>query len=263
MDISFSGNNIPFLNQLPATEVLVYFSCRHCGIKEIAAEVFIDVPLIYKVDLSWNELNELTPETFKGRYNTEVYEPIGLVELDLGHNSFETLDHKLFEHVQGLRTLNLEHNQLNMEHTSTIAALASLKNLQKLNLANNGMETLPEDIFARHLIELNIYGNKFLKVPDSLAKAGGALKRLNVGGNLIKEIYEKSFAGMSSLRSLLMSDIQSLEIIHQNTFSHLTALESLYCSNNTNLTSINIGNLNSSTLTTVSIFLALYLCMRG
>lgn len=252
MDISFSGNSITFLNQLPATEVLVYFSCRHCGIKEISAAVFIDVPLIYRVDLSWNELSDLRPEAFKGRYNAKIYEPIGLVELDLSHNLFETLEHGLFEHVHGLKVLNLEHNQLNLEHLPTVAALASLKNIEKLNLAHTGIETIPVEILNEHLIELNIYGNKFLTVPESLAHAGGVLKWLNIGGNEIKELHEESFTGMNSLKGLVMSDMQSLEIIHQNTFSHLTALESLHCCNNTNVTSINIGSLNSTTLRIVS-----------
>lgn len=253
MDVSFSGNNITFLNQLPATEVLVHFSCRHCGIKEISAAVFIDVPFIYKVDLSWNELNDLRPEAFKGRYNTVVYEPIGLVELDLSHNLFETLEHGLFEHVHGLKVLNLAHNLLNLEHLPTIAALASLKNIEKLNLAHTGIETIPIEILNEHLIELNIYGNKFLTVPESLGHAGAALKWLNIGGNGIKEIFDGSFSGMDSLKCLVMSDMESLEIIHSNTFSHLTVLESLHCCNNTNLTSINIGGLNASTLRTVSV----------
>lgn len=253
MDISFSGNNITFLNQLPATEALVYFSCRHCGIKEISANVFIDVPFIYKVDLSWNELNDLIPEAFKGRHDAKEYEQIGLVELDLSHNLLETLENKLFEHVHGLRILNLDYNQLKFEHTSTKGALASLKRIEKLSLAFTGIETFPVEILSEHLIELNIYGNKFLTIPESLAHPGGALKWLNIGGNSIKEIYDGSFSGMNSLKCLVMSDMQSLEIIHENTFAHLTALESLYCSNNTNLSSLNIGSLNSLTLRTVSI----------
>lgn len=252
--MSFSGNNITFLNQLPATEVLVYFSCRHCGITEISAEVFIDVPSVYKVDLSWNELNDLRPETFKGRYATDAYEPIGIVELDLSHNLLVTLEHGLFEHLQALKVLSLDYNQLNVEHPSTKAALASLKSIEKLNLAHTGIETFPAEILTEHLIEVNIYGNKLLVVPESLALAGGALKWLNIGGNSIKELLEESFSGMKSLKRLHMSDMESLEIIHPQTFSHLTALEMLHCRNNANLTSINIGSLNYSTLRTVSVW---------
>lgn len=251
MDLSFSGNNITVLNQLPATEVLVYFSCRHCGIQKISAEVFIDVPSIYKVDLSWNELNDLLPDIFKGRYNNKVYELTGLVELDLSHNLLETLEHGSFEHVQGLKQLNLDYNQLNLDHLPTLGALASLKYVEKLSLAHTGIEILPDEILHEHLIELNVYGNKFLTVPDSLATAGGALRWLNIGGNSIGEISDESFSGMTSLKYLLMSDMHSLEIIQENTFLPLTALESLYCANNTNVTSINVGSLSATTLTTV------------
>ncbi|XP_037047571.1 leucine-rich repeat-containing protein 70-like [Bradysia coprophila] len=253
MDISYSGNEIPFLNQLPATEVLVYFSCRHCGIKEISAEVFIDVPMIYRVDLSWNELSDLIPEIFKGRYNRDAYEPIGLVELDLSYNLLETLEPRLFEHVKGLRVLNLEHNKLNFEHPSTIDALATLKNVEKLNLAHTGIENLPAKILNNNLVELNIYGNKFLTVPESLSLGGVALKWLNVGGNLIEEIDDGNFTGMTSLRTLHMSDMEHLEYVHRDAFSQMTTLESLFCRNNTKLTSIDIGSLHYPTIRTLDI----------
>lgn len=231
----------------------MYFTCRHCGIKQIAAEVFIDVPRIYKADLSWNELNDLLPETFRGHYNTKTYEPIGLVELDLSHNRFETLEHRIFEHVKGLKVLNLESNPINLEHPSTVAALASLKFVEKLNLAFTGIDTLPVDILNDHLLELNIYGNQFLTVPDSLSHVGGSLKWLNVGGNPISEINDGDFSAMISLQTLLISDMESLQLVHQNAFHHLIALESFSCSNNTNLTWIDIGSLSFTTLRRVRI----------
>lgn len=254
MDISFSGNNITFLNQLPATQVLVYFSCRHCGMKEISAEVFIDVPMIYRVDLSWNELNDLTPEIFKGRYNADAYEPIGLVELDLSHNLLETLEPRLFEHVLGLKVLNLEHNKLNLEHPSTVDALATLKNVEKLNLAHTGIGTLPVKILNDHLRQLNIYGNKFLTIPESLSLGGATLRWLNVGGNLIERIDDGNFTGMASLQTLHMSDMENLAYVHRNAFSQMTNLQSFYCRNNTKLTSIDIGSLHYPTVKMVSFF---------
>lgn len=253
MDMSFSGNDIPFLNQLPATEVTVHFSCRHCGIKEISDEVFIDVPMIYRVDLSWNELNDLIPEVFKGRYNTDTYEQIGLIELDLSHNLLEILEPLLFEHVVGLRVLNLAYNKLNFEHPSTIDALATLKNVEKLDLSHTGIETLPVKILSDHLVELNIYGNKFLTVPESLSLGGAGLKWLNVGGNLIEKIDDGNFTGMTSLRTLQISDMENLQYVHPNAFSQMTTLESLFCRNNTKLTSIDIGSLHYPTIRTVSL----------
>ncbi|KAJ6638216.1 Toll-like receptor Tollo [Pseudolycoriella hygida] len=252
VDVIFSGNKISFLNQLPATDALMYFSCRHCGIKEIETGVFANVPSIYKVDLSWNALNDLRPEILKGRYSPTAYEPIPLAELDLGHNSLVTLDHGSFEHVLGLKTLNLEHNQLNLEDISTMAALVKLKHLEKLNLAYTGIETLPAEILTDRLIELNLYGNKLLTVPGSLPHAS-ALTTLNIGGNLIPELNEGSFKEVKLLKRLYMSDMPSLQIIHANVFSNLTALEALHCCNNTNFTSMDIGSLSFSTLRTLDI----------
>lgn len=257
MDVSFSGNDITFLNQLPATDVAVYFSCRHCGIKEISAEVLIDVPMIYRFDLSWNELNDLIPEVFKGRYNADVYEPIGLIELDLSHNLLETLEPRLFEHVLELRVLNLAYNKINMEHPSTVDALATLKKVEKLNLAHTGIETLPAEILNDHLVELNIYGNKFVTIPESLSLGGAAIKWLNVGGNLIERIDDGNFTGVSSLRTLHMSDLENLEYVHPKAFSQMNSLESLFCRNNSKLTSIDIGSLHYPTIRTVSLPTAL------
>lgn len=244
--MSFSGNKIAFLNQLPATEALVHFSCRHCGIKELSAKVFVDVPNIYKVDLSWNELKDLTPEIFKGPFKEKIYDPINLVELDLSHNLLETLEQNVFEYMPELRILKLSYNQLHFELDPKMTVFTTRSKLEQLNLAYTGINTLPVEILSQHLIDLNIYGNKFETVPESLAEAGGALKTLNIGGNVIKEIYDESFSGMRSLKYLHMNDMESLENIHQGAFTHLTALESLYCFNNINITSINIGSLHSS-----------------
>lgn len=83
-----------------------------------------------------------------------------------------------------------------------------------------------------------------MTVPDSLALSDTKLRLLNIGGNVIKEFNEKSLKGLSFLKHLHMSNMDSLEKIHYIAFTPLISLESLYCFNNSNMTSINIGSLN-------------------
>lgn len=133
---SFSYNNIEILQQLPATDAQLTFSCRHCGIKYLQEPTFIDVPNIRRLDLSWNEITSdvLTPGIFRSPFDVTHYEPIELVDLDLSHNKLHTLDKKIFEHTPNLTKLNLSYNNLKVLNDPTIMALSSVTGLQVGNL---------------------------------------------------------------------------------------------------------------------------------
>lgn len=158
LDMSFSHNNITYLNQLPATNAVVSFSCRHCGIYKISTAAFVAVPNIFKIDLSWNELNNdiMRADIFRGQHNDLLYEPIGLVELDLSYNLLDILEIDLFEHLPGLRILKLTHNPLNFGHASTVGALASLKYIEKLDLAYTGIDVILVTYVKKTLNYLNL-----------------------------------------------------------------------------------------------------------
>lgn len=247
--LSYSGNTIRLLQQLPATTATVTVSCRHCSMQQLQAPLFMDVPNVKGLYLSWNEIGDdaLKPELFRGPFNSTKYEPIGLRDLDLSHNRIGRLDRKLFEHTPQLRKLSLAHNQLSIVDAATAASLASIANLQNLDLSYNGLLTLPAELFPATSIlhTLDVSGNGFTVVPASLQKLGNSLLQLNLAGNPLSKIETSSFLHLGALRRLNISDLPSLRSIELGSL-HLPALEQLHCTRNPKLEHLELIDLVSS-----------------
>ncbi|ALC46603.1 CG7702 [Drosophila busckii] len=253
----YSGNNIKLLQQLPATNATVTFACNHCGIMQMQAPLFMDVPHVESLFLAWNKIsdNTLQPELFRGPFNGSKYEPIGLRDLDLSHNSIARLDAKLFEYTPELRKLALAYNRLSVLDATTTAALASIAKLQRLDLSYNGLVTLPSDLFAKHneLRSLDLSGNKLATVSASIQQLGATLQQLSLMFNPIIKLEAKSFQQLQALRRLNISDMPLLRSIEQGALQ-LRALEQLDCKNNPKLERLEFNDLQQSrNLTTLDL----------
>ncbi|XP_055903507.1 insulin-like growth factor-binding protein complex acid labile subunit isoform X2 [Eupeodes corollae] len=244
---TFSGNKIELLQQLPATNGSLSFSCRHCTIKDIQAPTFMDVPNIIRLDLSWNEITSdvLSPDLFRGPYKNTGYEPIKLQELDLSHNKISFLQKFVFEHTPDITKLNLGYNDLRILGTSSLFAISSATTLEFLDLSYNNLESLPSTLF-KDLIALKsllVQGNKLKAIPPNLNLIGRTLEYVNFAGNPIKTLNEANLNGLKVLRKLNISSMGELTTIEKGTFSHLESLEYLYCSRNPYLTTFDIDGL--------------------
>lgn len=127
-----SQNPLQHLQQLPATDARIFFTCRHCKISGIASHAFIDAPNIVLLDLSYNDItsSELSPQIFKGPDSDDAYAPIKLETLDLSHNKINSLEKLLFEHTPNLKSLILGHNAFNKFDEPTELAIGSLHKLE-------------------------------------------------------------------------------------------------------------------------------------
>lgn len=243
----FSGNTIETLQQLPATNASLYFSCRHCGIKYLQAPLFYDTPNIIRLDLSWNNIvsDELSALVFRGPFRNKLYEPIGLQELDLSHNQLTILEKNLFEHTPKLKKLSLSHNQLEPLNTTALKALVTLKSLISLDLSYAGLKTVPADLFEGfdYLETLNLAGNYLLEPPSDLSVLGQTLLNLNLAGNIFELLNGEDLIGLNKLQHLNISDMSTLRTIEERTFAPLYALEYLYCSHNVALEKFDLESL--------------------
>lgn len=95
------------------------------------------------------------------------------------------------------------------------------------------------------LQSLNLDGNKFLTMPDSLTFAGN-LEILNFAMNPINELSDESFIGLKKLRILTLNNLENLEEIEDGTFSQVHSLEALICRDNPKLDMFPIGGLSRS-----------------
>lgn len=251
---TFSYNNIELLQQLPATDAQLTFSCRHCGIKDLQEPTFIDVPNIRRLDLSWNEITSevLTPGVFRGPFQLTHYEHIELVDLDLSHNKLHTLDKKVFEHTPNLTKLNLSYNDLKVLNELTVLALTSVTGLQELDLSHTAIKSVSMSIFKSlvNLRILNLADNELTRVPDKLQLIGRSLISINLAQNPIERFTEDSFIGLKSLQNLNISYMPVLKTIGKGVFTRLETLRHLDCAYNAKLTEFDMGSLlYSSNLT--------------
>ncbi|XP_070072795.1 leucine-rich repeat-containing protein 70 [Drosophila takahashii] len=244
--VSYSGNQIKLLQQLPATNASLTLSCRHCGLQNLQVPLFMDVPNVEALYLSWNELSNdaLVPDLFRGPFRNTRYEPIGLRDLDLSHNRISRLDRRLFEHTPHLTKLNLAYNKLIALDEATTAAVASVKTLQRLDLSHNGLMSLPAQLFPTltSLRILDVSGNEFTVVPASLSHLSKSLVQLNLAANSFLSLKGNSFQGLVSLKRLNISSMPSLRILEEGAL-HLPALEELYCSRNSKLERLELNDL--------------------
>lgn len=139
---TFSGNTIGVLQQIPPTDAILRFTCRHCGIRHLQTPTFMDVPNIVALDLAYNELSteELSPDVFRGPYQHGVgYVSIALLELNLSHNRIQSIDRKLLLHTPNITKLDLSSNPLQIIDPDTAEAIssASLLTVSNFSLPSN------------------------------------------------------------------------------------------------------------------------------
>ncbi|KAH8417945.1 hypothetical protein KR222_009026, partial [Zaprionus bogoriensis] len=247
--VSYSGNMIRLLQQLPTTSAAVTVSCRHCGLQQLQSSLFMDVPNVRGLYLGWNELGDdaLNSDLFRGPFNATKYEPIGLQDLDLSHNRIGRLDRRLFEHTPQLRKLSLAHNRLSVLDAATAASLASVVQLQRLDLSCNELLTLPAEVFGPHskLYSLDVSGNEFSVVPASLQQLGQSLEQLSLAGNPLAKLEANSLLHMDALRRLNISEMPLLRSIESGAL-RLPALERLQCARNPKLERLELQDLLGS-----------------
>lgn len=234
--------------QLAATNATISFGCQYCDLFEIEAAAFIDVPNIFGVDLRHNRLtgDSIRADIFRGRYNNHLYEPISLVELNLGHNRIQTLNRNVFEHTTFLERLSLAHNPLNLMDPTTVAAIASVTSIKYLDLSWTNLTSLPNALFDKTLlqiIELNLTGNRLSVVPYTLRTLGVTLQFLHLTSNRFQQFTNDSFIGLDRLTHLSINDMTTLHTIQTGAFLSLVSLKVFNCSRNSNLTAIHLGSL--------------------
>ncbi|XP_060522372.1 chondroadherin-like isoform X2 [Cylas formicarius] len=238
---TFTLNNITTLEVLPDSDLVKNLMFDHCSIQNLDNGAFKAVKNVVFIDLSHNLLTteQISAEKFKGPYNDSVYEPLKIKYLNLAYNKIHSLPHNVFEHLSDLEELNLEGNHFKFLDQPTQMALSGLPHLETLNLARNDLTELVEEAIHNldNLVELNLAYNKIDFVPDTLSLLE-KLETVYLDYTMIFELTDESFLGVKSLREISLTNLPRLSYVKANTFAGLSNLKILKLSDNRNLATI-------------------------
>lgn len=167
-------------------------SFRHNKIAKIQPRAFFNLTSLEILDLSNNRLTNLAlqKEVFEGPYSADQYEPMkNLKWLSLSNNDIHALNADVFDHLNHLEVLFLDHNPFKIIDPNTASAIASLSTLKVLDLSFMELRTIPEHMLhaPRSLHTLNLTGNLFTKLPEALHFAVN-LVELNLNDNPFEHI---------------------------------------------------------------------------
>ncbi|VDI69695.1 carboxypeptidase N regulatory subunit [Mytilus galloprovincialis] len=127
-----------------------------------------------------------------------------LVNLDLSHNSLESVTKGMFTALGNLHDLNLDSNSIeNIENN----AFQSLLNLTVLDLSLNALMSVNHQMFAglTKLRHLNLNANPMKKISNHTFKDLTDLNILDLSNNGVQSLNENTFIGLNNLQVLRLN----------------------------------------------------------
>lgn len=231
--------------------------------------------LLKKLDLSWNGISEIRPDTFNQFMSLEnlkiannfliqienhYFSNVGsagrlreLCILDLSSNLIQNIDEMSFRSLESLLWLNLADNCL-----MTLTPYLPIPALDTLNLSWNFIEAFPHlrDLIAIHTLDLSHNTQNILNSTKSFSsRAIRTLKSLNIANNRLSNLHQLQF-----FPNLVELNIASNPIEFDENFHFAISSDRMRYLRKLNLTSTNLtttdsimGRLNCNQLIALSI----------
>ncbi|XP_072381559.1 CD180 antigen-like isoform X1 [Diabrotica undecimpunctata] len=237
-------NNEKFINftyVFPSSQ-LVYLNLAYNSIFNISDSIFKNLQNMQVLILSYNDLEIIHPDTFKGLYLPERLMPLkSLKELRLDHNKIHTLNQDTFEHTTDIQILDLSYNPFEVIDHHTLLAINNLLYLKELYLQNTEITTLPDNMLhtPKYLRILDLSGNHGIeKIPETLYQAR-SLENLYLNNTGFVNLTEKNgFPDLPSLQVLHLCRNEHLHRLARFALAGLTNLTDLRLCDNIDLTTI-------------------------
>uniref|UniRef100_S4R995 Toll like receptor 3 n=1 Tax=Petromyzon marinus TaxID=7757 RepID=S4R995_PETMA len=205
---------------------LLYLNLSRSGITKISKGAFQSTPLLQRLDLGMNKLNQrLMGNEFAGLS--------AVLDIYMSYNTYVMLTSGSFANTPSLRRLWLSRTRLT-SLDSERSPFYGLVNLTYLDLSNNNMNKVLGDTFRglaalqtlklghNNLARLWKHNNPPVLYLDGLRQ----LRSLELLFNGFDEVPAAAFAGLSNLRSLDMNS-NNMDKFPPGVFNPLTSLASL------------------------------------
>ncbi|KAK3930616.1 Protein artichoke [Frankliniella fusca] len=203
--------------------VIFYLKLRHNALPKLLQFVFLGLDIrhltIHNSSLAVVEESSLSSVGKK------------LTQLDLSQNILTMVPSKALSTLHHLLILNLNHNKISAIHNN---AFLGLDTLEILTLYENKIDVVDVNAFeglGKKLKRLNLGGNGLRQVPQKALATLEVLRKLEMQENELTEIREGDFEGLRNLDTLNLQH-NRLNTVPAKVFSHLKLLNSLELENN-------------------------------
>jgi Leucine-rich repeat (LRR) protein len=176
---------------------LTHLSLRSNRVTQLQPGCFSQSHNLAFVDLSFNQLSEITAQSLQGLTN--------LISLNLAQNMLEYVVSNAFEYVPRLEHLDLSGNRLT---SLSKIIFAKLVNLQTLRLSDNAFKTVPSEVFLTtpHLSTLVFSNNDLGYLSSNAFRYLNRLLHLDISSCGLQSVASETFASLESLHSLDLSN---------------------------------------------------------
>lgn len=255
--LDLSSNNLISIQKsnLLRSDTLLELYLNRNNITDIAVTAFA-LPELKILDLSFNNLEYIDPEVFRGLNKLEY--------LNLANNKFTAISSLRFHHLNNLNKIVLDFNRLGpsmMEINLFDRNGFGLTNkIKSLSIKGIDLDRIPDNFFA------DLYDIRQLTISDNtledIFELPTTLEYLDLSNNPIKEISEEDFVDVPGLRRLKLNNLLIKEV-PDYVFAPLPGLLSLDLERNRNLTYFSRLAFGHEVLEDADDFLMEKLSLRG
>ncbi|KAH7643426.1 hypothetical protein HUG17_10117 [Dermatophagoides farinae] len=220
-DLDLQMNEIEIIESLESLASLQHLNLQGNHLTVFNGQILSNFPSSLRyLQLSWNRLDSLQNDTFRGQNEVEVVwlnnnrikritesvftDLVNVEKLFLNHNEINTIDDDAFVSMKRLKYLNLEHNQLGHLGRNMFKGLEMLKELRLASSEIIGIEpNLME--YLRSVEILDLSDNQIYTVRRSIFHLAKNIRELYLRNIMADEIEVDSFEQLQSLRVLDLS----------------------------------------------------------
>ena len=196
--------------------------CSNNNINKINETVFETLTDMEILDVRHNRLTDFPFDFLNDSSKMQT--------LRLGYNKIEVLSKGIFSSLKNMSLLNMDAMGLKNNVWSELKCLTTLR---QLYIRCNNIDSFDtETMYALKKLErMELSGNLFKQILNRTFAFQGKVMSLNMSSNLVEEIDKDAFIGLSSLKLLDLKHNQ-IKKIHSDALSQLRLLEILNLSYN-------------------------------